>query len=161
MTINEFWELIEGLRDSDNKGNALHVELKKLIPNEIVSFQEHFDTLVDSAYTWPLWGAAYVIDGGCSDDGFIDFRYGLISLGQETYENAVADPDTLSSLGNDVEIGDELFGYVAAQVYEEMTGSELPRKEGGRLLDPVGEEWDFDDEVENKQRLPNLMAMYW
>ena len=36
----------------------------------------------------------------------------------------------------------ELFGYVAAQVYEEMTGSELPRKDCDRLLDPDGEEWE-------------------
>jgi hypothetical protein len=31
------------------------------------------------------------MDAGCSDDGFIDFRSGLIALGRERFE----DPDTL------------------------------------------------------------------
>ena len=39
-------------------------------------------TLVHAVlYRWDMWAAAYLIGGGCSDDGFIDFRAGLIAQG--------------------------------------------------------------------------------
>ena len=45
-----------------------------------------FDAKMDQAYSWPLWGAAYVINGGCSDDTFTDFRAALISRGRQAFE---------------------------------------------------------------------------
>ncbi|MFI0445410.1 DUF4240 domain-containing protein [Actinomadura sp. 6N118] len=33
--------------------------------------------VTDYAYRHPLWNAAYLIEGGCGDDGFMDFRDGL------------------------------------------------------------------------------------
>jgi hypothetical protein len=38
----------------------------------------------------------YLIGGGCSDDGFIDFRAGLIAQGRDWYERAAASPDDLA-----------------------------------------------------------------
>jgi len=73
------------------------------------------------AYRWDLWGAAYIIGGGCSDDGFIDFQYGLIAKGREIYESALANPDSLADLAIPGEIPNELFGYVADNVYEDLT----------------------------------------
>ena len=44
-------------------------------PEEIVAFQRVLDELMDESYRADLWGAAYVINGGCSDDGFEDFPH--------------------------------------------------------------------------------------
>jgi hypothetical protein len=66
------------------------------------------------------------IGGGCSDDGFTDFRYGLISLGKNVYYKAIENPDSLVELGADIEIRNESFGYVAFEVYEEKSGTEMP-----------------------------------
>jgi hypothetical protein len=44
-----------------------------------------------------LWAAAYLIEGGC-DDGFMDFRAGLMLQGRTAFEAAVADPDSLAGL---------------------------------------------------------------
>ena len=52
--------------------------------------------MMDSAYCWSLWGAAYVINGGCSDDPFVDFRASLISRGRQVFERALSDPDSLA-----------------------------------------------------------------
>ena len=68
------------------------------------------------AYRWDSWAAAYSIGSGCSDDGFTDFRYFLISMGREVFERALADPESLLSVARapgveDVFFGD--FGYAA------------------------------------------------
>ena len=44
------------------------------------------------AYTWEVWGAAYVVEDGCSDDCFRDFRAYLISLGQGPVRDGAARP---------------------------------------------------------------------
>ena len=68
-----------------------------------------------------MWGAAYVIHGGCSDDGFEYFRRWLISRGRKAYEAALADPDSLAQL--DVRPGPngvwefERIYYVAMKVF--------------------------------------------
>jgi hypothetical protein len=50
----------------------------------------------DALYRYDLWAAAYLIGGGCSDDGFIDFRAGLIAQGRDWYHKAAASPDSLA-----------------------------------------------------------------
>ena len=54
--------------------------------------------LMADSYRTPLWAAAYVINGGCSDDGFDYFRGWLIVQGRQVFERAVADPDALADL---------------------------------------------------------------
>jgi hypothetical protein len=39
-----------------------------------------------------------MINGGCSNDGFEDFRGWLIVQGHEVFERMIADPDTLADL---------------------------------------------------------------
>jgi hypothetical protein len=53
---------------------ALRTELRALSLDEIIAFEVAFRRYLNEAYTWDLWGAAYVIHGGCSDDGFEYFR---------------------------------------------------------------------------------------
>ena len=43
---------------------------------EIEAFDRLLYEKIDAAYRWSLWGAAYVINGGCSDDGFEYFAPG-------------------------------------------------------------------------------------
>ena len=167
MDITEFWEIIEPGKHSEEPEQSLRAKLEKYSPEEIESFQAHFDTLVDNAYLWDLWGAAYLIGGGCSDDRFIDFRYALISKGRGIYEKALIDPDSLFELGEivegdlDIAIDNEIFGYVSGEIYEDKTGKEIPRTGSPSSDESMGEEWDFEDEAENKKRLPKLYSRYW
>jgi hypothetical protein len=50
------------------------------------------------SYHVDLSGAAYLINGRCSDDGVEYFRGWLIAQGRATYERVVADPDALADL---------------------------------------------------------------
>ncbi len=160
MNIDEFWNIISKGKSSEESTIIIRNELKKLPSNEIKFYQQHFNHLIEQAYCWDLWGAAYIIEGGCSDDSFLYFRYGLIAKGKEVYENALNNPDSLAMLGAEVDIENELFGYVAQQVYEELIGREMPINESGIFVDPVGKEWDFDDKDENSKRLPLLSRLY-
>lgn len=159
MNSKQFWQIIEKGKDSDTPEAIIARELEKLSAAEIISYQEHFEQFFVRAYRWDLWGAAYLINGGCSDDGFIDFRYGLIAKGKEIYEKALENPDSLADLEID-EIANEAFGYVAAKVYEANTNSELPPSQVERSPEPLGEEWDFDNDAECQQRLPKIWEKF-
>lgn len=60
----EFWAIIERAATPSD----LHSELGTLTEDQLLEFEHHHARYIDQAYTWDLWGAAYVINGGCSDD---------------------------------------------------------------------------------------------
>jgi Protein of unknown function (DUF4240) len=79
-----FWQLMADTRsaagnDTGRQSELLEERLRQLPPRQIVDFQRTRRRLDEQAYTWDLWGAAYVIEDGCSDDCFRDFRAYLIS----------------------------------------------------------------------------------
>ena len=79
MPADRFWQVIEHARfaqDRDAHVKALRTALRKLSLEELISFEVAFRRYLNTAYTWDLWGAAYVINGGCSDDGFGSYRGG-------------------------------------------------------------------------------------
>ena len=162
MDIDRFWELNEGLQ-AESAAEKLRSRLSELEPVEIESYQEHFDRAFVSAYQWNLWAAAYIMEGGCSDDGFMDFRYGLISRGRAIFESALADPESLVDVAGDSDDGfipNEEFGYVAQQVYESKTNQAIPANKVPHSTDPSGEDWDFDDEGLCEQKLPQLWRKF-
>lgn len=52
----------------------LRGELRKSTQQEIVAFDQRFALKTQALYTWELWGVAYLLLGGCSDDEFTDVR---------------------------------------------------------------------------------------
>lgn len=162
MNRDEFWAIIDATRsDSDPYEHAEAVQdaLCTKSPDEIVDFERHMAGLLAESYTWKLWGAAYLINGGCSDDGFDYFRGWLLLQGKSVFEGALTDPDTLADvpeLEEEVEC-EEILG-VAWSAYESVTGDELPQVT--IELPDLGESWDFDDDEEMEQRYPKLFAKF-
>jgi len=83
MDTLTFWKIIDESRqradgDLDKQVDMLRARLEQSEPEEIVQFDKLFREYWIRAYTWDLWAAAYIIGGGCSDDGFMDFRGWLI-----------------------------------------------------------------------------------
>lgn len=160
MAPQEFWNLLEGL-DPEDAADELAARLRQLPPSTVAQFNVHFDRAHQQAYRWLLWGAAYLVDGGCSDDGFIDFRNGLILRGHAFYERVLQDPDSLADLlADDDYLPNEDVGYVAGRVYEEKAGERIPEPAPAPYGDPAGEAWGFDDPDLCAQRLPRLWARY-
>jgi hypothetical protein len=82
-----FWRLIAETRqaagnDTGRQSELLKDRLTQLSPQAIIEFARTRHRLDQRAYTWDIWGAASVIEDGCSDDCFRDFRGYLISLGR-------------------------------------------------------------------------------
>lgn len=130
MAADEFWQIVnraaQSNRDPEAHLEALRTALRELTLEEIISFEVAFRRYLNEAYTWELWGAAYVIHGGCSDDGFEYFRRWLVSRGRDVFEGALADPDSLAQfdgrLGPDGLWEFEVIYYVVMEIFEEKGG---------------------------------------
>ena len=161
-----FWGIVEGARrtaggDTARQSERLAAELEQMPAEQIAAYAAIRRRLDRRAYTWDLWGAAYVIEDGCSDDCFRDFRAYLISLGRGPYEAALKDPDTLASVVEDAEGGDwENADDVAAEAYENASGEELAGGNGDLSGRPRGEPWDDEDQDELVRRYPALAARF-
>ena len=162
MTPARFWDLIEKNIDvSENfevDPSRLERALIALPPEEIIEFNARFNEPYTESYSWALWGAAYLINGGCSDDGFDYFRGWLIAQGKRVFDAAVADPDSLVDHSEmDVECEDML--YVAARAYKAaIGGKEMPAIP--YRYPELGQGWDFDDDDEMARRYPRLFTKY-
>lgn len=152
MTEKEFWRIIEDCRqdtggDLEELVDVLTQRLASLPPTDIIAFDQQLYARLGHAYDWDLWGAAYVINGGCSDDGFLYFRGWLVAQGQAVYEAALADPETLVDVA-EPEAELEQFIHVAQDAYQEATGEELPMRANVEPSEPRGEPWE-EDELED------------
>jgi hypothetical protein len=156
MNLNEFWEIIEisrtDARDFQNQIERLTRELRKLTAIQIVGFQNRFIALKNKAYRWDLWGAIYLLQGGCSDDSFEYFREWLIGQGRERFDSTVKDPESVKDF---VTTDDwEGLGYCAQQVYEEKTGRKYIPCDWQLKENPSGEEWE-------EEKLREMFPAIW
>lgn len=163
MESEKFWKIIEITRsesigDYEKQQSQLEKELLKLTANEVLEFDNKFRTLRGEIYNWDFWAAAYIINGGCSDDCFSDFRGWLIGQGRTIYENAIKDIETLAEL-NETNDGDwEGLSYVPTDVYKKKTGNDMPTgiQENFEI---TGQEWE-EDENDLKGKFPKLWAKF-
>jgi hypothetical protein len=154
MTLDQFWDLVEKVHrdsrgDMDKKCELLDAELRRLPLGEVRSFHRHFNECQDRAYSWELWAAAYIMGGGCSDDGFSDFRATLISMGRQTFENALTDPQSLADIDYDAETAQyEGYQYVPTTVETELGGGQQFPRYQRSPAEPSGQSWEEDKLVE-------------
>jgi hypothetical protein len=152
MDEDQFWELVaQSLQNSgsqDEQEEFLINTLLNLSDEEIIGFRLRTDYLLYHTYQSEMWCAGYIMNGGCSDDGFEYFRLWVISRGREVYENAKANPDSLIS-EYDEEMGDnyefEGFWYVALRAFEVKNGEHLY------------EYIDYDKFLTREKHYPNIL----
>lgn len=163
MDSEQFWAIIStskinSLGNYETQQSLLEKELLKLSAKEILEFDNRFRSLRGEIYTWDFWGAAYIMNGGCSDDCFSDFRGWLIGQGKSVFENAVQDVETLTQL-RDTNDGDwEGLSYVPADAYEKKTTEEMP--DGiEENFEISGQEWS-EGEDDLKNRFPKLWLKF-
>ncbi|MEW2071223.1 DUF4240 domain-containing protein [Streptomyces sp. NPDC007346] len=188
MDIDEWWGHVRRAREAagdraddrdapdDPLPDALTDVLAALEPEAIVDFAVTAGEVTDSAYRWPLWNAAYLIEGGCGDDGFMDFRDGLALLGREVFTRAVADPDSLADLpvvarmsrGESGWIGYESLEGPAKRAYARAGGAadgfgaavEAADRVRIRAGEPGGETWEAEDADATRRHLPRLAVLF-
>ncbi|WP_460705097.1 DUF4240 domain-containing protein [Myceligenerans halotolerans] len=106
MDVDTFRRLVAEIRKHGAAPNARDGEAlankvvdtlaERLGPDELLAFEAVAGALADTADSPAMEAAMFLIEGYISDDTFMDLRDGLILLGRETFEAAVADPDSLA-----------------------------------------------------------------
>ena len=184
MDREQFWALIEAAKAApggDCQAQTAHLiaALRQRSVSDVLDYDHLHSWLMAQSYRLELWGAAYLINGGCSDDGFDYFRGWLLGQGRATWQAALAHPDSLAShprvrartpqqVPFDYLECEDIWG-VADRAYQALTGQELtvevadmhpwPSELQEEDWDP-GEDWDFDDAAEMRRRYPRLWALY-
>jgi len=176
MNKNEFWRLIDSAHD-DSAGDQdlqeamLVSRLEKYTPEEIAEFEYLMREYLIEADDFKVMAAQKIIAGWVSDDSYLYFRCWLIGQGENTFTEALRNPDVLADIvEDDVEYLDfELLLYVATQAYEQRTGKQedddnsdsFPRNatyERGLDYDSgsftKGEDW-------TEEQLPTLLPRLW
>jgi hypothetical protein len=165
METDGFWNIIEtaGPGECSVVAAAVQENLEQLPQQEIADFCRIFDSYMDSLYTWDLWGVAYILKGGCSDDGFEYFRASVLSRGRSVTELALSDPEGFGlsvspDTGRD-EMECEDLTYAGGSAYKTLTGDFRPPRAVPHPATPSGEEWEENTEGLHT-RFPRLAA-HW
>lgn len=176
----QLWQAIDATRRANPDAHcaALAAALAKRPLEQIFLFDREWEQALQDAYTWRLWGAAYLIGGGASDDGFEYFRDWLILEGRHVYRAALADPDVLDSVlqGRSDPAGYQYECYPAISAWQRKTGSndfgafdtaetaafrKLGLSQPAPRPNPAGRQWNFDSAAEDRRYLPRLTAHYF
>lgn len=126
-----YWNIIDlslkKTKSQEEQEQFLIKEIEKLKINQIIGFRLRTDKLLYDTYNSEMWCAGYIMNGGCSDDGFEYFRNWIISRGKDVYYEAKKNPDSLISQfnENDEFYDFESFWYVALTAFENKTGKDL------------------------------------
>ncbi|MFD3441046.1 DUF4240 domain-containing protein [Streptomyces sp. NPDC058685] len=176
MDTEEFWNLMEQARgraadptDAEDIARRATALLAAREPQQILDAQQILWDLMAASYKAPLWAAAYLINGGCSDDGFDYFRGWLIAQGRTAFEQVVDDADRLAdlpavraaaSVGMDLE-GEQTLS-IAWDAYARATRTQLPGGSFSINYPPLDPAWDFDfgDHGRIATRLPRITALF-
>jgi hypothetical protein len=172
MRTDDFWAVIDRAT-ADRPASPAEVakraaaDLATRDPEEIVAWARHLDKVMVASGKQDLWAAAYLINGGCSDEGFDNFRGWLIAHGRETVARSVGSPDSLAEMpavraaaetGAVFEAGEVLT--IAEEAHRQATGSGLPAGGTPVTRPDAADLWDFDNEEEMQRRLPQLSALF-
>ena len=177
MDEEQFWAIVqtavdEAGNDEDEYLEVAKRELSKLSLKEMIGLRLRTDKLLYDSYTSEMWCAGYLMNGGCSDDGFEYFRLWVISRGRKVYEAAMANPDNLIDyIGDDDEMDFfefESFWYVALEAFEEAVDAELydyVDDDNFKTCEGNYPNFEFnweEDEPESMQKLcPRLFEKFW
>lgn len=162
MGEDDFWKLIDKSRSASNNNYQIQISSLKTIlltldPAEIEKFDNTFTALLAASYDYKLWGASYVINGGCSDDCFDYFRQYLIGHGKEKFYQTMKDPESCASwIKSEEEDNWEGLQYPAMEAYKQKTGKEIPKTYQPKF-ELKGK--PFDEETVSKQ-YPKLAKKY-
>lgn len=119
---DRWWNIIE--RSEGDADALIELLANELTVEEIVSFDRFLQERIRDAYRSDLWEVAYIMNGGCSDDGFDYFIGWLIGRGRAHYEAALANPEAAADgVGpEDEPFENEGVWYVASNAWGIKTG---------------------------------------
>ena len=166
-----FWSVIDESRVTDapcveipQQCELVSEILSAMSEDQIIGFELTLRDLLRRANHFNVMAACKICEGYVSDDSYLYFRAGLVSLGREVYYAVIEDPDAcaevlvLNTEGEDVlYIADSAF----AKKFGEDTDKSLPR-------DLANEYYNYDFEMEEpagkdwtEEELPHRYPCLW
>lgn len=178
MEETTFWGIIENAYRA-NKGDE-QLQAGSIVrvlqfenPQTIIAFQKRCYQVVSYAHTSNVWAAAFIINNGCSDDTFTDFKYWLLSLGEKAFFACIENPDKMlpylqakNNFANYTNITCESIAYAAETAYRYRTGLDNfwdtvdYTKVENVFNEPLLLDWDEHTIEKKKDVFPKLWAMY-
>lgn len=165
MTQDEFWNIIA----KSNKGKNLYKVLNELSDDKLLGcnyWQNYFYII---AHKQALWEVAYVVLQGCDNEFFfMDFKCWLIAQGQEVFENALKNADSLCGVFDGIKKGDmplqEIF--FVREIIDKRHGNGAFDKimEGYYDLYPNYPEFNWNEEGDEsciRQICPKTFDKWW
>lgn len=177
MDEDKFWTIVnKSLQETGNEDDQLKwliSETGKMTAEEMIGFRLQCERLIWELYTSEMWCAGYLMNGGCSDDGFEYFRRWIVSRGKDVYYNAKADPDSLISQvtgDSEIDFGFEFesFSYASIDAFKEKfkkniwdyTDYETFRTKRGYTFE-ITFNWKEDEPETMKAICPKLYERCW
>jgi hypothetical protein len=170
MAPDRYWDIIQHSLSVKPGMQAAYLEnyLSKMALEEIVGFMITTDSLMAVSYNGDLWCAVYIINGGCSDDGFDYFRAWLISRGKNAFESALKKPDDLINYITDASDEHEFEDllYIPSRVYRKRTGREIYDGLDINVTHPlklpqIKFNWKEEDRASMQRICPLLFSKFW
>ena len=152
MTEEVFWELLEESASQESSSDVLEKVLSRFSTANISAFARLFSKKLKQLSTWDIWGAAYVVKGGCSDDSFAYFRAWIIGQGKSFFHDMIDAPDvTLATHGRQVtsHYEDECLLYVSERAFQSRSLADSSAARIRTEYSVRGKEWD-------ESELPNI-----
>jgi hypothetical protein len=153
MSEQTFWRLIEESRHEletiGEQSEKLVMALLAFPHQDIEKFIVIMNQKMVALYRWDLWAVGYIMQHGCSNDGFSQFRGWIISQGRETYESAIKSPAVLGDLVDKpryIEFDD--FDMAPQIAYSKKIGFETVFALADEKGSPAGAVWKDDDLLE-------------
>jgi hypothetical protein len=161
-----FWRWIAETRKAAHNDTAGQSELLKdrldhSSARRITTFERVRHGFDVRAFTMKLWAAAIVIQDGCDEQCFDDFRGYVISLGRVPYENSMRNPDSLASVAKNADQGDwENADNVAPDAYSHVTGGDYPYGNSALAGRPRGKSFNHTYGPALARSFPRLAARF-
>ena len=142
-----FWQLIDAAREVATTATGQAAWLQKELGrstteqssgDRIRDFDQHFWVQMQRAFHWDLWGVASLVHGQGGTDVFLAFRAWLVTLGQEGFDAALKDPDSLAAQVWPAATGLPLC-YVGRNAWQQNFQSQLPTPTLDLFVEPRGE----------------------
>ena len=118
-----------------------------------------------------MWAVAYIVLGGCSDDGFDYFRFWLVARGKEVYMKAIQNADSLSNefenLTDDEYPEQEDLDYAPNKVFQKKFDKNFNDEKESNInyreisRPAITFEWNEDDEESIRKICPNTFDRWW
>ncbi|HEY1811236.1 MAG TPA: DUF4240 domain-containing protein [Kofleriaceae bacterium] len=159
---DRWWALIAKTkhRDSDEQADRLVAALGTLPLDDILAFDTFVNERIRDAFHTDLWAVAYIMNGGCSDDGFDYFLGWLVLRGKQAYEAALANPEHAAKgvSPDDEPFENEAVWYAARTAYEKKAGEGAFEAKATRVERTLQGEMFDEDTVD--ERYPKLARRF-